>query len=205
MFNKMNNKKILSLMVVGTMFSVVACKNDPLSPGLEYMPDMYRSVAYETYDRNPNVPDSMSAQSAPSNTIPRGFQPYAYPNTPEGYEAAGVNLVGPAVDEKMENEGKELYTKMCKHCHGEKGDGAGTIKVNGEAFPVPSYYDAAHINLPDGKMFHTLTYGKGLMGGHASQLSKDERWKLVAYVNKLQRDNTAGAPSSAAPADSTKK
>lgn len=82
MFNKMNNKKILSLMVIGTMISVVACKNDPLSPGLEYMPDMYRSVAYETYDRNPNVSDSMSAQSAPSNTIPRGFQPYAYPNTP---------------------------------------------------------------------------------------------------------------------------
>jgi len=31
-------------------------------------------------------------------------------------------------------------------------------------------------------MFHTITYGKGLMGAHASQLNKEERWKLVHYI-----------------------
>ena len=31
-------------------------------------------------------------------------------------------------------------------------------------------------------MFHTITYGKGLMGSHAPQLYKEERWMLVHYI-----------------------
>ena len=31
-------------------------------------------------------------------------------------------------------------------------------------------------------MFHTITYGKGLMGAHASQLTQEERWLLVMYI-----------------------
>ena len=35
-------------------------------------------------------------------------------------------------------------------------------------------------------MYHTLTYGKGLMGSHASQLSALERWEVIEYVKVLQ-------------------
>jgi len=38
------------------------------------------------------------------------------------------------------------------------------------------------LELTEGKMFHTITYGKGLMGSHSSQLNKEERWKLVHYI-----------------------
>jgi hypothetical protein len=31
-----------------------------------------------------------------------------------------------------------------------------------------------------------MTYGKGLMGSHASQLTKEERWKVVYHVQTLQ-------------------
>ena len=41
-------------------------------------------------------------------------------------------------------------------------------------------------NLPEGKMFHTITYGKNLMGPHASQLNVEERWKVIRYVQTLQ-------------------
>jgi hypothetical protein len=51
-------------------------------------------------------------------------------------------------------------------------------------------------NLPEGKIFHSITYGKGLMGAHNSLLSQEERWKLVYYVQKLQ------GPKETAPADS---
>ena len=57
---------------------------------------------------------------------------------------------------------------------------------------------AAIKNLPEGKIFHSITYGKGLMGQHASQLTAEERWKLVYYVQKLQ------GPKETAAADSTK-
>jgi mono/diheme cytochrome c family protein len=204
----MNKSIYLGALAIVTVFTVSSCKRDPLSPGLEYMPDMYRSPGVETYSTNPNYADGMSAQQPVKNTIPRGFTPYPYPNTPEAYELAGQNLKNPlTVNEDLEKQGKVIYTAMCVHCHGSKGDGAGTLKVKGDPFPVPSYYDAAHLALPDGKMFHSITWGKGLMGSHASQITQEDRWKLVAYVNRLQREGAPGAesaPVSAAVTDSTK-
>ncbi len=167
-----------------------SCKHDPLSPGVEYMPDMYRGPALETYSQTKLNGEMVPTAKIPvAGTIARGFEPYQFANTAEGYEAAGIALKNPLTDiAKAETNAKELFTKYCIHCHGEKGDGVGSIKVKGEPFPVPSYYDDAHKALPDGKMFHTLHFGKGLMGSHASQLNKTERWELVCYVNKLQRE-----------------
>jgi hypothetical protein len=52
-----------------------------------------------------------------------------------------------------------------------------------------------------------MTYGKGLMGSHASQLSQEERWKLVYYVQKLQhsKDVPAGGTDSTATAQKGNK
>jgi len=37
-------------------------------------------------------------------------------------------------------------------------------------------------------MYHVIMHGKGIMGSHASQLTYDERWKIVRYVVKLRAD-----------------
>ena len=71
------------------------------------------------------------------------------------------------------------------HCHGKKGMGEGTVPTNSEYPPPPSYSKGLK-DLPEGKMFHTLTHGKNLMGSHASQLTKTERWKVIFYVQTLQ-------------------
>ncbi len=40
----------------------------------------------------------------------------------------------------------------------------------------------------EGHIFHTITYGYGKMGPHASQISEKERWKIVYYIQeKLQK------------------
>ena len=81
--------------------------------------------------------------------------------------------------------GKAVFERMCIHCHGEGGAGDGSItEVAGGKYPVvPSYQSRA--DLPDGKMYHTLMYGKGLMGSHASQISVEERWQVIQYVRTL--------------------
>ena len=96
-------KKILNyILPVAILASVSSCSNeDPKKPGFEYMPDMYRSPSYETYTSNPNFPDSMTARQPVKGTIARGDaiytdldrMPYPYPETPEGYEQAGVELI----------------------------------------------------------------------------------------------------------------
>jgi len=178
-------------------------KKDPNSPGVEFMPDMYRSPSLEVYGTRIIDGDSVHATSTRflpvKQSISRGYIPYAYPNTTEGYEMAGTNLhnqLSAANRELYEKEGEEIYGKFCVHCHGATGAGDG--KVSAKLPGAPPAYNGALKNLPEGKIFHSITYGKGLMGSHAGQLSHQERWKLVYFVQKLQ------GPKEGAITDSTK-
>jgi mono/diheme cytochrome c family protein len=187
---------------ISFMFLLASCSDDPKHPGYEYMPDMYRSPSYETYSPNPVFRDSMTAQQPVAGTIARGKSyPYRYPNTTEGYEQAGKELKNPLEKSEVNMaEGQRLYGHYCVHCHGEKGLGDGTIPAGGK-FPPPPSYSGPLKDLPEGKMYHTVTYGKNLMGSHASQLDPQQRWKIVMYIQTLQKVEggtaTASADSSA--------
>lgn len=188
---KKNYLNILTkLTVVIAVFSITSCKEEGgLAP--EYMPDMYRSPAIEPYVdygelrghySNDSLTNIMTARQPVKGTIPRGFQPYSYENTPEGYEMAGTNLKNPiAYTENVLKEGEELFGMFCVHCHGKTGQGDGTLVQRDKFPPIPTKFSPT-LELAEGKMFHTITYGKGLMGPHVSQLNQEERWKLVHYI-----------------------
>jgi mono/diheme cytochrome c family protein len=183
-------------------------KKDPNSPGVEFMPDMYRSPSLEVYGTQVVAGDtivSTSTRMSPvKGSIARGYIPYAYANTPEGYEQAGTYLRNPlaAADrEKYEKEGEVLYGKFCIHCHGATGAGDG--KVAAKLPGAPPAYSGPLKNLPEGKIFHSITYGKNLMGAHNSQLTQEERWKLVYFVQKLQGPKEAATDSTKTVAAST--
>src|SRR5690606_9557919 len=105
-------------------------------------------------------------------------------------------------------KGEALFNTYCAVCHGVEGKGDGPITQDRtlttktgsrqlENFPPPpNFQQSGGINssrgglmseLSDGKIYHTITYGVGLMGSHASQLSPEERWEVVAYVKELQK------------------
>lgn len=174
-----------------------AAKSDPRDTGVEYAPQMYHSIPLEPYsqmDYYPYSPDGKHLREPVSGTIARGQTSYVYPfpNTNEGYEEAGKKLKNP-LPPTAENvaEGKRLYELYCIHCHGEKGDGQGSIVQAGKFPPPPSYYGPQLKDLPEGKMFHSITYGKNLMGSHASQLNPEERWKVILYVQELRAKGLA--------------
>ncbi len=182
---------------------------DMKKPGDEFMPDMYRSPSYETYSSNPNFADSSTARQPVAGTIARGDAiytdydrlPYPYPNTPEGYEEAGLKLSNP-IPNTAENmaEGKRLYENYCTHCHGATGQGDGLV-VQRNGPPPPSYTSEALKNLSVGKMYHTIQWGKNMMGSHASQLTPTQRWKIIFHVQTLQQP--AGQSASPVQADSS--
>ena len=209
---------ILPLIIVAIAF-LGSCKTNELSPGLEYMPDMYRSPSIEEYvdygeiqeRRNDSIATKLSAMIPPMGTIPYTEDledvkynfPYPYAATDEGYAAASASLRNPlAFNEAVYNEGKEIYGKFCVHCHGDNGKGKGSITLNG-AFPPPPAYSNI-VDLTQGKMFHTLMYGKGNMGSHSSQLNKKELWTVVHYVQTLrdEKNDYASAIAPVAPESS---
>ena len=107
---------------------------------------------------------------------------------------------------EMLMKGKELYTAMCQHCHGEKGDGNGPMVLSGAYVGVPAYADRS--SLSDGQIFYSIYYGKGMMGAHNSLVSKKEIWTLVHYVRQFQNPDygkfdESGNPKTKAISDSS--
>jgi mono/diheme cytochrome c family protein len=206
---KRNPFKVNTIFALSAGLSLVltGCINDPDSPGLEYMPDMYRSPAVEAYVDYNNLMEQ-SAKLPPEGTIPyksdaddaaaqlsfnlrpaKGMDKthgwYGYEldeNDPYNTTAKLVKNPLEPTEANLAN-GKTLYTKFCMQCHGEKGDGQGKIVQNGKISGIPAYNT---LELADGQMYYSITYGKGLMGAHASFTDRKERWQLVMYVKALQ-------------------
>ena len=210
---KLKAFKILTIASITLAGTLVSCKTDSNSPGLEYMPDMYRSPAVEAYVDYGEVEGRYDADAQsmveekfsflpPVGTVPYSGSDYLEPYNHGGpigvdkshglYEVAqdangledaksDVNPI--AYTEETAEEGKVLYGRFCIHCHGEAGDGQGTVVQNSNGkFPPPPAYKK---EMTPGEMFYIITYGKNSMGSHASQVNPKERWQLVHYIESL--------------------
>ena len=179
----MKNLKILIALVVFVSF--ISCNNKRM-PQVQYMPDMYESIPYDT-DGEKGLNNKPVNRPPVAGTIPRGgFPAYDIPDTPEGYERARVEVTNPIeASEKNLEKGKQLYTIYCTSCHGKKGDGNGYLSQAEKFLGIPSYKDR---DITEGSIYHVLMHGKNLMGSHSSQLTYKERWQIVQYVEVLRAD-----------------
>src|SRR6195952_3223855 len=89
----MNKFRILgaSVITIAATVLITSCK-DKTSTGWEYAPNMYEHLAYDPDQPNSNFKDGKTAQVPPAGTIPVGFVKFDYPNTHDGYEAAGAEV-----------------------------------------------------------------------------------------------------------------
>ncbi len=194
----MNKNRVVlaSFCILASAVVFSACR-DKQSTGLEYARNMYDPLAYNYDQPNRNFANGQTAQVPPAHTAPVGFiEEDTYPNNKEGYEAAGASLVNKlqATEENLK-QGQHLYMVMCGPCHGEKGDGQGHLVKIEKFSGVPSFHDPEKASsrgglmkdLTAGKIYHTIKYGLNMMGSYASQLTPDERWKVVLYVQELQK------------------
>jgi mono/diheme cytochrome c family protein len=216
-YQMMNTNKIFQILFFGLItILVVACKPGKDDPGMEYAPNMYHAVSYEPltqitdkdagawvgsdedeygeyFNSNPNNPFGMTMRKPVGNTVPRsenGMLPYRLPK--DSVELAGEIMKNPLPDtEAVVAEGKVLYTKYCTHCHGENGGGSmdETAKVGAVYQGVPSYSAGATSRLSEGHIFHVITHGIRRMGAHGSQVQQEDRWKIVRYVQTLQKQD----------------
>ncbi len=208
----MNRKNFLGAVsaAVAIAAMVAACgERTTRSAGWEFSRNMYDPIGYNPDQPNGNFKDGKTAQTPPAGTTPVGFERFAYANTTDDYERAGAELTNPLErTEQTLAEGEALYQVYCAVCHGVEGHGDGPITKERELVskserrmletfpPPPSYAASDSVNssrggamkdLTDGKIYHTIVYGVNLMGSHASQLSPEERWKVVMYVRELQK------------------
>jgi len=120
-------------------------------------------------------------------------------------QRAATMLKNPIVKtDKVLAEGKAKYDIYCAVCHGKNGQGDGTIielvddagKKTGEDGPytsIPPAYENRIKGMSDGEIFYSISYGKNMMGGYYSQVSDEDRWKILHYIKDMagiEDDNT---------------
>ncbi|GER58298.1 c-type cytochrome [Patiriisocius marinus] len=180
----MNKILKLSFTLIGFL-AVVSCASDG-KPNYQYMNNMYEPVGYETYGEADIFPGGQEAMLPAEGSIPRGWQPYDYPNTTDGLNLAKTDLKNPLlVTEESLAEGAKLYTIYCAVCHGDKGDGKGILVQREKFLGIPSYADPGRV-ITDGGVYHVQMYGINSMGSYASQTNELERWQITQHVMNLK-------------------
>ncbi len=199
----------ISLLMLPVIIGMIGCKARNNYPGLEYAPNMYHSITYEPlsqitdekagtwlnsdddpygefYTSNPNNPYKMNLRMPPANTVKRtknGWFPYHIPK--DSVDLAGRILKNPLDSTaQIVESGHQLFLIYCVHCHGENGQGDGKVGVVFKG--VAAYNVGRTKELPEGHIFHVITYGIRRMGAHGSQITPEDRWKIVRYIQVLQ-------------------
>ena len=182
--------RTLTILIIAVLaFGVASCDRDNNSQGYIYFPDMTYSRAYESFSENPNFENNTTLREPVEGTVPRGYIPLSYTKDLDDRETAGRKLVNPfEYDEENLTRGKLLFERFCLQCHGELGNGQGLLYTSKlYPFPPASLVNEKVTGLPDGQIFHTITYGYGVMAEHGSIIPPNDRWKIILYIrNNLQ-------------------
>ena len=204
----MKNLLVNIFLVFTLSLMLLSCSADKDNPGVEYAPNMYHSTPYEPlsqvtdkeigswldsnpddnhgefYNSNPYNPYGMTMRDPVPNTVKRSsYLPYRIPK--DSLELAALIKNPLDSTEEVLKEAKVLYTRYCIHCHGEKGMGDGLVGIAYKG--VTAFNSRAVKNKSEGEIFHAITHGKGRMWAHGSQVSIENRWKIVKYVQTLQK------------------
>jgi mono/diheme cytochrome c family protein len=96
--------------------------------------------------------------------------------------------------------GQERFNIFCAVCHGQSGNGKGTVAVRAQELAIQlsvpplqvKSYHADEIRKREvGHIFNTITHGYNSMPPYGAQISVKDRWAIVAYVRALQRSQNA--------------
>lgn len=91
-----------------------------------------------------------------------------------------------ASDASAISEGKAIWLKDCKSCHGVKGLGDGT-KAEKIDISCGDFSSKEFQSLTDGEMYYKTTVGRKPMPSFKEKLSDTERWQVVAYMRTLKK------------------
>ena len=202
---------IIATLILSMAVVFMGCK-DKRDTGRAYMPDMAYSRAYESYatrDSSVFTTDPNDAghkifynNMPPAGTVKRGelFPFSIVPNSINGIDSnALINLSAGIKNPLLDTlssinlaEAGRLFNINCAICHGAKGEANGPLapKLGGVKSII-----AASPGFSDGRIFYVMTYGQNNMGSYASQLSREQRWRIVQYIRTLEPK--AGAATAA--------
>lgn len=187
--NKLRNF-IPKLFTLSMLLFFVACSKK--TPPLEYFNQMYDSPAREAQEEDYFALNKSAARIPPYGAIPVGYYPYPYLNylNPDDLPGPTKGLVSPLKNPSLDDYkiGEQKFQTYCSPCHGVQGLGNGTVVGPYPRYATvpPSVVSSKIKGWTDGQIYHIITVGRGVMGSYAYQIEPEDRWRLIAYIRKLQ-------------------
>lgn len=134
------------------------------------------------------APAFSQQSTAPAKTTPPAAkaaeQEYKIP--PEWVNKA--NPVTPTAASQA--RAKQIYGWDCAACHGDNGNGKGSIAVD-QKLNIPDYRNPDALKtLTDGEMFYIIHNGKGKMPAEGPRAKTNEVWNLVIYLRRMAGEHT---------------
>lgn len=111
------------------------------------------------------------------------FEGYSQEWTVPESEAAVVNPL--PFNNATVREGKAVYEKNCKSCHGDPGKNNAIVLVP----PPPDMASEKMQANTDGGMFYKLMIGRGAMPTFKPTLSETQMWQVINYIRKFDPRN----------------
>jgi mono/diheme cytochrome c family protein len=189
---------ILALCMLATVGVLGFRGSHSRKPTLYIFPDMERQPKLRPQTANAFFDNGTSSRLPVAGTVARS-QPvqvgdklvYPWQDSPltTGRSTGTTNFmeVNPLpVTAELLQRGQQVFDIHCAACHSKLGDGNGTPKRIGAMAVVANLHDKRIVELADGELFNTVSYGKGLMQGYAGTLPHRDRWAAVAYLRALQ-------------------
>lgn len=148
--------------------------------------EMSRQPKYGAQAQAPTLPGGFEQQGAPPGTVAQG-----------DLQRAAAEADPPPVTLALVQRGRDRFDIACRPCHGDAGEGDGTVPARGFPRP-PSYLSPQVMALSGRQVYGVITNGYGLMYPQAERVAPADRWAVVAYVRALQlRGRVAGGGPSA--------
>ena len=126
-------------------------------------------------------------KSPPKGTRARNRRYYPYTRDPL---TAGKKLKNPlVVTPEILKQGQSHYESYCIYCHGTKGDaGEGATVAPKMVIKPPSLLSDKAKSYSDGRIYHIIYEGQGLMGAYHIQLETSEQALLSPKSKNFDRD-----------------
>lgn len=182
-------RSLVLLAALGTLAlaGALSVRRDPRRPNLEVLPaDMVRGPAAQSGMASGLFADGRVQRLPPAGTIARGALPLPFGPGPEEAARAGRELTNPVPAEPREvARGRTVFAAACACCHGPTGL-ADAPAVQRGVPPPPSLLRPETRALPDGEVFHAITFGRKNMPSAALQVVPEDRWRVIRYLRSLQ-------------------
>lgn len=180
---------IKALIITTATLLVMGCGAGKNQTNVEVFQGMFDQKSFKAQDWDPDGSEIVNMKHPPEGTVPRGFEKYPY-GPGDVAEASKVNNPH-AGDMSAEflNRGKGKYDIYCSVCHGPQGLGKGTV-IEKMILKPPMLVSQKVKDFPDGRIYHIIMRGQGLMGHYANQIiDEKDRWAVINYIRSLQEKN----------------